>query len=131
MGSGQPWIGHIGSIADFKHGSSSLYDRRGMRAVPYWTADNPSNKYGSLTAVSSSFGGGYDLFFPRSFVRIQDLTLAYTLAGTTIQRTQLSNLKIFGSIRNLYSFDQWESWDPESGGSPMPRTFSIGLNLTF
>lgn len=124
-------LGHIGSIADFKHESSSLYDRRGMRAVSYWTADNPSNKYGSLTAVSSAFGGGYDLFFPRSFVRIQDLTLSYNLPGTTVQRAKLSNMRIFGSIRNLYSFDQWESWDPESGGSPMPRTYSVGLNLTF
>jgi TonB-linked SusC/RagA family outer membrane protein len=123
-------LGHQGSIDDFKHGSSSIYDRRGMRAVPYWTAANPSNRYGSLTVASGAYGGGYDLFFPRSFVRIQDLTLSYNLAGNTLQRTKLSSLRIFGSIRNLYSFDNWEDWDPESGGSPMPRTFTVGLNLT-
>lgn len=123
-------LGHIGSIDDFRHESSSLYDRRGMRAVPYWTADNPSNQYGSLTVASGAYGGGYDVYFPRSFVRIQDVTLSYTLPETTAQRMQLSNMRIFGSIRNLYSFDQWENWDPESGGSPMPRIFTVGLDIT-
>ncbi|MEX2565487.1 MAG: SusC/RagA family TonB-linked outer membrane protein, partial [Cyclobacteriaceae bacterium] len=124
-------LGHVGSIDNFKHNSSNLYDRRGMRSVPYWTLDNPSDRYGSLTTASSAFGGGYSLFFPKSFVRIQDLTLAYTFPSSAIQQIALSNLRIFGSVRNLYSFDQWEDWDPESGGSPMPRTFNLGFNLTF
>lgn len=124
-------LGHIGSIGEFKHSNTELYDRRGMRAVPYWTADNPSNKYGSLTASPAPYSGGYNLYFPRSFVRIQDFTLSYRLPETIIQRRKLTNMRVFGSIRNLYSFNQWEDWDPESGGSPMPRVYSIGLDVTF
>src|SRR5690606_40950011 len=122
---------HVGSIDEFKHGNTELYDRRGMRAVSYWTPENPSNKYGSLTASPAPYSGGYNLYFPRSFVRIQDFTLSYRLPETVIQRRKLTNMRVFGSIRNLYSFNQWEDWDPESGGSPMPRVYSIGLDVTF
>ena len=124
-------LGHIGSVSDFLHNSSNLYDRRGMRAIPYWTEENPSSQFGSLTATSGAYGGGYNIYFPRSFVRIQDLTLAYNVPVSIVQRMKLNNLRLFGSIRNLYSFDKWENWDPESGGSPMPRIYSMGLNVTF
>ncbi|WP_219822837.1 SusC/RagA family TonB-linked outer membrane protein [Parapedobacter indicus] len=124
-------LGHIGSIAEFKHNNTELYDRRGMRAVPYWTAANPSNKYGSLTASAAPYSGGYNLYFPRSFVRIQDFTVSYKLPAKIIQKGNLTNTRIFGAVRNLYSFDQWEDWDPESGGSPMPRIYSFGLDVTF
>jgi len=124
-------LGHIGAINDFLHSSSNLYDRRGMRSIPYWTEENPSNRYGSLTATSGAYGGGYNIYFPRSFVRIQDVTLSYIVPSPKVQRMKLNNLRLFGSVRNLYSFDKWENWDPESGGSPMPRVFSMGLSLTF
>src|SRR5690606_40787922 len=45
-------LGHMGNINDFKHTNSNLYDRQGMRYIPYWTEENPSNRYGSLTANS-------------------------------------------------------------------------------
>lgn len=124
-------LGHIGGVSSFLHNSSNLYDRLGMRAVPYWTEANPSNQYGSLTATSGAYGGGYNLYFPRSFVRIQDLTLSYNIPSDILQKMRLDNLRLFGSVRNLYSFDKWENWDPESGGSPMPRVYSMGLNVTF
>ncbi|MEX1121176.1 MAG: SusC/RagA family TonB-linked outer membrane protein, partial [Balneolales bacterium] len=122
-------LGHMGSISAFRHDNSELYDRRGMRAVPFWTPENPTNDYGSLTASSSAYGGGYSLYFDRSFVRIQDLSLSYTLPAAYSQTMKLTSMRFYGSIRNLYSFDQWENWDPESGGSPMPRIFSIGLDI--
>lgn len=124
-------LGHIGGVSDFLHNSSNLYDRRGMRAIPYWTEANPSSQYGSLTATSGAYGGGYNLYFSRSFVRIQDLSLSYNIPSALLQKMRLDNLRLFGSVRNLYSFDKWENWDPESGGSPMPRVYSMGLNVTF
>lgn len=123
-------LGHMGNINDFEHTTSNLYDRLGMRNIPYWTEANPSNEYGSLTVTSGAYGGGYNVYFDRSFIRIQDLSLSYQVPNTAIQRLNLQSLRIYTSIRNIYSFDKWEYWDPESGNNPMPRIYTLGLNLS-
>lgn len=123
-------LGHIGSVAAFTHSRSAYYDRLGMRSVPYWTEENPSNKYGSLTASSAAYGGGYNVYFNRSFVRIQDISLSYQVPNVIYQKLKLQNLRVSASIRNLISFNQWEDWDPESDSTPMPRIFSVGINMS-
>jgi hypothetical protein len=44
-------------------------------------------------------------------------------------------VRIFAAARNLYTITKWPGWDPESWDSdgnniPMPRTFTLGLNLS-
>lgn len=126
-------FGHMDNIPDFIHPNNGVYDRRGMRSIPYWTPENPSDKYASITAASSAFAGGYGRYFSRSFVRIQDLSVGYTLTGSVFDGMLkgFDSLKIYLSARNLYAFNKWEGWDPESGNVPMPRTFSAGINVSF
>ena len=123
-------LGHKGSVSIFKHTGSNTYDRRGIRNVPYWTPENPSNKYGSLTANQGVYGGDYNIYFDRSFVRIQDITLSYDFPNRIYQRIKLKNLRVVGSVRNLFTFDTYENWDPESGGTPMPRIYTVGVDIT-
>lgn len=123
-------LGHMGSVAAFTHSRSAYYDRLGMRSVPYWTEENPSNKYGSLTASSAAYGGGYNVYFDRSFVRIQDLSLSYQIPDALFQKLKLQSLLLSASVRNLVSFNKWEDWDPESDSDPMPRIFSIGIKTS-
>jgi hypothetical protein len=65
-----------------------------------------------------------------SFVRIQDVSLSYNVPSAVAQRYKLDNLRIFGSVRNLYTFTKWPGWDPESGSVPMPRIVTIGFNVS-
>src|SRR5699024_2778281 len=119
-------FGHKGKVSAFSHPGNGTYDRTGMRHVPYWTPENPSNKYGSITAAASAFAGGYGIYFDRSFVRIQDVSLSYLFNSQAIA---INKIRLFVSVRNLLTFDNWKDWDPESNNTPMPRTFSIGLNF--
>ncbi len=123
-------LGHMGNINDFKHSNSNLYDRLGMRYIPYWTEENPSNRYGSITANSGAYGGGYNIYFDKSFVRIQDLSLGYRIPDTMYRKLHLQNMRLYIAARNLFTFDQWEFWDPESGDEPMPRIFSVGFEMS-
>lgn len=48
----------------------------------------------------------------------------------------MSNLKVFMSGKNLYTFTKWLGTDPESGDTstsmyPMPRTITFGANVGF
>ncbi|HLT93396.1 MAG TPA: hypothetical protein VKZ56_02490, partial [Membranihabitans sp.] len=111
-------------------GGVDTYDRRNSYKTPYWTPSNPINDFPSLTNNVSVYGGGISFYQPASFVRIQDLSLSYSLPDAWADRLKSQNIRFYGSVRNLYSFDQWPGWDPESLDNPLPRTISFGVDVT-
>lgn len=125
-------LGQIGAYDVALNGGFESNDRwnRNVGPVPYWSADNPNNEYARLNVNTGSYGGGLMIYKPRSFVRIQDVSLSYNLTSAAASRLRLNSLQFFGSIRNLATFTKWPGWDPEFGMSPMPRTFTIGLNCS-
>lgn len=133
-------LGHIGAYNVALNGGFESNDRwnRNNGPVPYWTADNPNNEYARLNVNTGSYGGGLMIYKPRSFARIQDITLTYDLSSTARKYIKINSLQVFGSVRNLATFTKWPGWDPEGfdpvsgniGMSPMPRTFTIGVNCS-
>ena len=124
--------------------------RRNMTTeVGYWTAENKSNEFRSLSKTSNRWGYGYDR--DASFTRLKDVTLSYAFPGNVCKKLHLSDLTIYFSGRNLYTWTDWVGWDPEAlqsgrGGSnsdvygntvdwtetyPMTKSYTIGLNVTF
>ena len=122
-------LGHMRNFGPAIH-RHSTYDRRNTPPVPYWTKENRSNDWPRLSQNDAPYGGGIDLFKPSSFVRIQDFTLNYSFPLETLNQINFKSLQLFGSVRNLYTISDWPGWDPESGFSPMPRTYTVGLNLS-
>ena len=125
-------LGHIGSYSAALNSGYESNDRwnRNTGPVPYWTADRPNYEYARLNPIVSAFGGGIMIYKPRSFVRIQDVSLAYNLPEELAHRMRLNNLNVFGAVRNLATFTKWPGWDPESGMTPMPRTYTFGLSFS-
>ncbi|MCB0685980.1 MAG: TonB-dependent receptor [Saprospiraceae bacterium] len=122
-------LGHKGAFSPAIH-RHSTYDRRNTAPVPYWTAENRSNDWPRLGQNDAPYGGGIMVFKSRQFVRIQDVTLNYTFPSRLTQIAKFQSLRVFGSIRNLATFTKWPGWDPESGLTPMPKTYTVGLNMT-
>ncbi len=126
-------LGQIGRFSDAMNSGYGVYDRanKSTGPLPYWTAQNPNNEYPRLNPTSYGvYGGGIMIYKPQSFLRIQDVSLTYNLPAVVAQQIKLNSLQIFGSIRNLSTFTKWPGWDPESGMSPMPRTYTFGLNFS-
>jgi TonB-dependent starch-binding outer membrane protein SusC len=126
-------LGHLGQFTPIFQGSSE-FDRfsMGAKPYPYWMPENRNNEYPRLDANVGTgvFGGGISIYKPMSFVRIQDLSLSYSLSKELTQRLHLESMRTFLSVRNLYSFDKWPGWDPESGMNAMPRTFTFGIDIS-
>ena len=114
--------------------------RNSTTEVGYWTPENKSNEYRSLSKTSNRWGYG----FPRNagYTRIKDVTLSYQFPAQVINALHLSALTAYVSGRNLYTFTSWKGWDPEAditqrgwGGYennyPMTKSFVFGLNVTF
>ena len=100
----------------------------------YWTPANPNARYRRLDQPPAF---DYIFYGDRSFVRLQDVTLAYTLNPSLAQRIGFNNLKVFVSGKNLYTWTDWEGWDPETAsgfemdGRPVMRGFSVGVDVSF
>ena len=105
----------------------------------WWTPENKSNMRPSLT-YSNPLGTSW--YVSRDFIRIRDLSLAYEFDKNILNKIRLTDLRLFASVKNLYTFTKWLGSDPESGGEysdqqgndqlfPMPRTFALGLNVSF
>jgi len=107
-------------------------DRRSRHTgpVPYWTPWNPINDYPRLDVLTGAYGGGINVYRDREFVRIQDLSLSYSFSETLANRLQLRDVRIFGSVRNLATFTKWPHWDPETGYTALPRTYTVGINVS-
>lgn len=110
-------------------------------ALNYWkkpgdTGCNPKpiakNSTSSMTATSTRF------LEDGSYFRIKDVTLSYTLPQNLIKKASLSNVRVYGSAQNLYTFHDVQFWDPERGidgtGTgiyPVTKTFAVGVEVTF
>jgi len=113
-----------------------FYDRVNFYEVPYWTPYNPTNEYGKL---GSTRGGGvtWNVYKKSSFVRLSNVSLAYTIPAEITQKWKIGGLKFYVNVVNAAVFSKWDYFDPEYHGAdglsnitPTPRTYNFGLNLT-
>ncbi|WP_440427201.1 SusC/RagA family TonB-linked outer membrane protein [Prevotella merdae] len=97
----------------------------------YWTPENPTNKYARLNAQGPQGATGAQKLINRSFVRFDNLSVAYTFPKEWLSSTGISRLKLFFNIKNLGTIhsSDWEYGDPETSGLAT-RTFTFGMNVT-
>ncbi len=96
----------------------------------YWTPENPTNEYGRLNAQGPNGAQGAQKLYNRSFVRLDNISVAYTLPQKLTKRWLIDRVKLYGTIRNVACWGPWEYGDAETGGLAT-RTYTFGLNLTF
>ncbi|WP_338869143.1 TonB-dependent receptor [Spirosoma sp. SC4-14] len=83
--------------------------------------------------------------FDASFWRIRNVTLAYALPNTLVNRLGLGGVRVYATATNLYTFTSYFGYDPETnisgdsftsfgldfGAYPQARTVTFGVNLSF
>lgn len=112
-----------------------------------WTPSNPSNKYPRALASGSLDQGVFSsaIVEDATYIRLRNVTLAYSLPRKLIQRAKLDNVRIYASATNPWTKTKYTGYDPEAntygqnsfvvgydlGGYPMSKTYIIGINLGF
>jgi hypothetical protein len=99
-------------------------DRVSQMKFPYWTESNPSDYWGRLGSQRTG-----TIYRDASFVRIEDASLNYEFPKELIKKISLQSARAFINVDNVYTFDSWLYWDPETK-APTPTTFTLGLSLT-
>lgn len=104
-------------------------DRGNSWDIPYWTPDNPMNNYARLRSAPAS-GVAYSCYFDRSYIRLENVAIAYRMPKSMLTRTFINDLKVSFNIRNAGIWaPTWKFGDPEDG-TRAQRIFSFGLNMT-
>jgi len=127
--------------------NASLYDNQLVEAMDYYSATNTGSNNPRPIADSAN---NNLLISDRyvedgSYLRIQNITLGYSLPQDVISKYKMSRLRLYASAQNLYTFTDYSGYDPEigsfnqnvllsgidNGRYPVARTFLVGLNVEF
>lgn len=84
---------------------SNVYVTNPDTDVPRITSSDPNNNQ----RISDRF------VEDGSYLRIQNVTLGYTLSVDLITRFNLKNLRVYGTVENLFTFTGYSGYDPEIG----------------
>lgn len=128
--------------------NSQLYQNQLAEAAAFWTPDNVNAKY--PRPVLDAKGHANMVISDRyvedgSYLRIQNLTFAFSLPSDVVNKAKLSKVRLYTGIQNLYTFTNYSGYDPEvgslnqdalltgvdNGRYPTPRTYTLGLNVEF
>ena len=129
---------HMGMIRAFNDAKNrnGFIDRTNSLQTPYWTPENPTEDWARL--FSSDGGASFNVYRNNSFIRLQNITVSYTIPQAVVNKISAQSARIYGNIRNVGVFSPgWTVYDPEAseidgtaGSQLTPRYFTIGLNLS-
>ncbi|RUT67981.1 TonB-dependent receptor [Flavobacterium cupreum] len=115
--------------------------------IDAWAPNNPNAEYSRANSISPITD--FSPYKDRSFVRLQDISFAYTMDKELVKKAGLSNVKIYVSGKNLATWTKWKGWDPETVSGlgispkvpgtqndvypalPVMKSVNLGLDLTF
>lgn len=116
------------------YGSYRIQGDPGIK-VNYWTPENPTNEFPrpekSYSDSSKLDALGY---VDGSYLKIKEITLGYQLPKSWIGKIHASNIRIYCSLKNFFTFSHLDNYDPERGGSlsyPMTKQAVFGINVDF
>lgn len=79
-----------------------------------------------------------------SFVRLKNIRIGYNFPSSVTKRLNVSNIKLYVNLENIYVFSDYSNYDPEGstfqsgyrvgydyGSYPNPFTATAGINLSF
>lgn len=111
-----------------------------------WTPENQNTMIAQIRPTGAGYTTNIDSHFVEdgSFLRGKNLVLGYTFPSELTKKISIKYLRVYGSVQNFFLITKYNGYDPEVSdatqtfaqgitvfGYPKPRTFTIGLNVSF
>lgn len=124
----------LGGYINYDMNSQMNYETANWGDLDYWTPTNTSARFPSPGAASGLYTPYQNAlkYEKADFYKIKDITLSYNVPSKLLKNINISSLKVFGSLKNYFTFSAVENYDSERGGSisfPLAKQAVIGLNL--
>ena len=128
--------GRFGQLTQFNEATNAtlfggviFYDRSQFYKLPYWTPDNQIDDYARMMSAEGS-GIKFNVWRSSSFVRVNNVSIAYTVPKSALNKIKAQGLKLYFNVQNAAVFSQWRYFDPENKFfTPSYGTFGVNLTL--
>lgn len=112
-----------------------------VEALDRWTEENPSQDvfFPRLHASSNGNTRAASTWWVRDagFLRLKNIELGYNIPSIVARKIGMQVARVYLMGYNIAVWDKIKLWDPEMGNKndgqayPLPRTFSLGIEITF
>lgn len=129
----------------YRNNTNTTFDNYTTEILDRWHGEGTSNRLPSINGSSINWGYVSDLYIEDGdYFRISNVTLGYDFSRL-IKSKYISQLRLYASVQNLFTFTNYSGMDPEvgyGGGDdwtsgidlgyyPGSRTYMFGVNLKF
>lgn len=129
--------GHKAPYQRAKHFEAGTLTKTNYFKIPYWTPENPTNKYARLYSDDKNIGANF--YRNLSFIRLDNISISYAVPKNFLKKFSIENMNVYGSIKNValwapdWEFNDPEAFNPEDTNAfgSASRTYTFGVNLTF
>jgi len=137
--------------------NNQLFANAGRELLDRWTTPGQVTEvprlYFNSDARANQIGNATSRFLENgNFIRAQNISLGYTIPSFLKDKIKATNLRIYAQVQNAFLITKYKGLDPELGfvsasatanadnnnqtgldnrTNPVPRVFTVGLNLGF
>ncbi|SFE22535.1 SusC/RagA family TonB-linked outer membrane protein [Spirosoma endophyticum] len=134
--------------------NNQVFANAGRELLNRWTADGqvtdvPKLYFNSDANVLQTGSLNSRFLEDGKFLRVQNISLGYTLPTALRSKIKANTFRIYVQVQNAHVFTKYKGLDPELNGittsnlaanaqpgldnrtNPVPRTYTVGLNLNF
>lgn len=130
--------------------NNQKFQNSGQTQMDRWTTAGqvtsvPKLYYGSDNFVGQNGSMNSRFLENGTFLRGQNITLGYSIPPAKLAAATISSLRIYAQVQNAFIITDYTGLDPELSTSvttndrpgldwnvsPLPRTITVGINLTF
>lgn len=119
-------------LVGYSEGGSLRGIKNGIKQN-YWTPENPGGNFPRPSEANDPANLFTIALQDASYVRLQNVTLGYSLPDSSIDLMGLSKLRIYMTGSNLITITDYESFSPEKNPNDYPEAVTIvaGIQLGF
>lgn len=126
----------LGGYISYDMNSQLNFESANWGDLDYWTPTNTEAKFPSPGSASTTYGSyGTSLKYEKAnYFKIKDITLSYNLPNKLINKAGIGTVKVYGSLKNFFTFSSIDDYDPERGGAisfPLSKQVVFGVNIEF
>ncbi|GAB3808205.1 TonB-dependent receptor [Spirosoma humi] len=134
--------------------NNQVFANAGRELLDRWTSDGqvtdvPKLYFNSDANVLQTGNLNSRFLEDGKFLRIQNISLGYTLPTTLRNKIKANTFRVYVQVQNAHVFTKYKGLDPELNGitttnlaanaqpgldnrtNPVPRTYTVGLNMNF
>ena len=129
----------LGGYISYNPNGPVVYDGANWGDLDYWTPENPGAKFpspglnGDQKGTYSNYSSAL-MYEKADYLKIKDITLTYNLPQNLLGKWGIGSARVYGSLKNFFTFSDIDNYDPERGGAytfPLRKQVVVGLSVQF